>query len=89
MRDNKRLPLNEYLKKSLELQAYIKSQLSNEKLNNVGVMSKMIAYMLKEYDGDVSKYKKNFNPKVFMKKYNIAKKESDERRAQKKASKSS
>ena len=84
----KKRPLNEFFKKSLELQAYVKSQLSDEKLNNVGVMSKMMADMLKEYDRDVSKCKKNFDPKTFMKKYNVAKKESDEKRAQKKASKS-
>lgn len=66
------------------LKAYIKSQLPNEDLRNMGAMTKVSAKLLKDNDRDVEKAKKAFKAAPFLKEYAEAKKESDAKKAAKK-----
>jgi len=73
--DRSRRKPNESFANSIALQAYIKKQLPNETLNNVGAMAKVIWPLLKENNNNLEQAKKAFEPVTFMRAYNAAKKQ--------------
>jgi len=82
----KRKP-NEAFANNVALQAYIKKQLPNETINNVGALAKVSWPLLKENNKNLEQAKKAFDPTSFMKAYNAAKKQQEANKAAKKAAK--